>query len=65
MHEQKQRYIPVPQNKMFFLSDVKYWAEHEQELKIWCSKNFCIHQGMTVQALNDYGYILFNLKWAG
>ena len=57
------RYIAIPKDKSFMLSDWKYWAEHEQELDQWCKKNFCVRQGMVVTALNDYGYILFGLKW--
>ena len=56
-------YVAIPNTKNFVLSDYKYWAEHEQELDQWCEKNFCVRQGMTVTALNDYGYILFGLKW--
>jgi hypothetical protein len=58
------RYIANPQSKIFFLTDVTFWAEHEQELKEWCRKNFCVHEGMTVTALNDYGYVLFGLRWS-
>lgn len=57
------KFISVPQNKSFFLTDYKFWAENEQELDKWCEKNFCVHQGMTVTALNEYGYILFGLRW--
>ena len=55
-------YIAVPDTKNFILSDYQYWAE--QELDEWCRKNFCIRKGMTVTALNEYGYILFGLRWA-
>jgi hypothetical protein len=58
------RYIAVPETKTFFLADITFWAEHEQELDAWCEKNFCVHKGMTVTALNDYGYILFGLRWS-
>ncbi len=58
------KFIPSPQNKMFVLSDIKYWTEREQELDEWCERNFCVRQGMVVTALNDYGYILFNLRWS-
>ena len=57
-------YIAIPNTKNFVLSDYQYWAEHEQELDDWCQKNFCIREGMTVTALNEYGYILFGLRWA-
>lgn len=57
------RFIAVPNTKMYFLADIEFWAEHERELDEWCKKNFCVRQGMTVEALNDYGYILFGLKW--
>jgi hypothetical protein len=58
------KFIAVPNTKMFVLADIKFWAEHEQELDKWCAKNFCVRTGMTVQALNDYGYLLFGIKWS-
>ena len=57
-------YIAVPNTKMFMLSDINFWAEHEAELDEWCRKNFCIRKGMTVTALNEYGYVLFGLRWS-
>jgi hypothetical protein len=64
MADVKGRYIAVPNIKIFMLSDIGFWAEHEQELDLWCAKNFCVRKGMTVTALNEYGYILFGLKWS-
>jgi len=58
------RYVAILETKTFFLADFKFWAEHEQELDAWCAKNFCHRKGMVVTAFNDYGYILFGLKWA-
>ena len=58
------RYVAILETKTFFLADFKFWAEHEQELDAWCAKNFCVRKGMTATALNEYGYILFGLKWA-
>jgi hypothetical protein len=60
----KQRFIAIPDTNNFVLADYKFWAEHEQELDQWCKKNFCVRKGMTVTALNEYGYILFGLKWS-
>jgi len=57
-------YIAIPNTKNFVLTDYKFWAAHEQELDEWCAKNSCVHKGMTVTALNEYGYILFGLKWS-
>lgn len=64
MADLKGRFVAVPQNKAFFLTDFRFWAEHERELDKWCKKNFCVRKGMTVEALNEYGYILFGLKWS-
>jgi hypothetical protein len=64
MADIKSRYITVPNTKMFMLADIEFWSEHERELDEWCKKNFCRRQGMIVTALNDYGYILFGLKWS-
>jgi hypothetical protein len=61
----KERFISIPDTQNFVLSDYKFWAEHEQDLDQWCSKNFCVRQGMTVTALNEHGHTLFLLKWAG
>jgi hypothetical protein len=60
----KCKYIAVPNTKMFMLSDIGFWAEHEQGLDEWCAKNFCVRKGMTVTALNEYGYLLFGLRWS-
>jgi hypothetical protein len=58
------KFVAVPQHKMFVLADIKFWSEREKELDVWCKKNFCVRKGMTVTALNDYGYILFSLRWS-
>jgi hypothetical protein len=58
------KFVAVPQHNMFVLSDIRYWADREQELDEWCSKNFCVRKGMTVTALNEFGYILFGLRWS-
>lgn len=57
-------YIAIPNTKNFVLTDYRFWAEHERELDEWCRKNFCVRAGMTVTALNDYGHILFGLRWS-
>lgn len=58
------RFIPLPKQEGFVLVDTAFWAAHEQELDEWCQKNFCVRKGMTVKAINEYGYILFGLKWS-
>jgi hypothetical protein len=58
------RYIPLPEHEGFVLTDISFWTHHEQELDEWCEKNFCVRKGMTVTALNEYGYILFGLRWS-
>ena len=60
-----QRFIAVSQHRSFILVDIEFWAAHEQELAEWCLKNFCERKGMTVEAVNDRGYMLFGLRWAG
>lgn len=57
-------YIAIPNTKNFVLTDYRFWAEHERELDEWCQKNFCVRAGMTVTALNEYGHILFGLRWS-
>ncbi len=37
----RDRFVAVPTYKAFFLTDYKYWAEHELELDEWCAKNNC------------------------
>jgi hypothetical protein len=57
------KFIADPQDRFFFLTDYKFWAEHEKELDDWCEKNFCTRQGIVVTALNEYGYTMFMLRW--
>lgn len=59
----KNRFITIPNTRSFVLSDYKFWADREKDLDEWCQKNFCVRNGMVVTALNDYGFILFGLKW--
>jgi hypothetical protein len=58
------RFIIIPNTKNFILSDYKFWADNQKDLDEWCKKNLCVRQGMTVTALNDFGYTLFLLKWS-
>lgn len=49
---------------MVILADYVYWAEHQQELKEWCTKNHCQYQGMTVTICDSETLALFCLRWA-
>ncbi len=60
----RDKFFAVPQNKCFFLADVKFWDEHENELDEWCAANSCERQGMVVTAQTDYAYTIFILRWA-
>jgi len=57
------RFIAIPESRMFFLTLIEFWAEHEQELKEWCKTNNCIHEGMTVEALDEQAFLMFALRW--
>lgn len=57
-------FIPIPQTLFFILSNIKFWAEHEQELAEWCKNNNCVHEGMTVEALDEQAFMMFLLRWA-
>jgi len=57
-------FIVEKKNRVIFLSDYKFWAEHEEELKQWCKTNACVFQGMTVQYFDDNTLVLFGLKWS-
>lgn len=58
------KFIVVPDLKIFFLSDIAFWAHNEKELDKWCRENDCEHLGMTVKAKTDHAYFLFLLKWS-
>lgn len=61
--EISQRFIVDRQNKVIFLSDYKFWAEHENELADWCKKHACIFKGMTITYFDDNTLVLFGLTW--
>jgi hypothetical protein len=60
----KEKFIAIPSGKMFFLTDIDFWAQHEGELADWCVKNRCLFAGMTVQAPSKEVYFLFILRWS-
>lgn len=60
----QERFIVIGDSKYFFLTDIGFWSEHEQELTNWCQANGCEHEGMTVRALTDHAFTLFLLRWS-
>lgn len=64
MNTSKEKFYPIPDSNTFFLADIKYWAEHEQELREWCQNNRCELKGMVVVAETDYAYTMFVLRWS-
>jgi hypothetical protein len=51
-------------NHLIILTDIKYWAEHADELKEWCDRNQGAYpQGMTVEISDDRTLTHFILKW--
>jgi hypothetical protein len=57
--------FPDPQNsKSIFLTDYVFWADNEQELDEWCSKNDCIRTGMIVTPLSENAFTWFVLRWS-
>jgi hypothetical protein len=49
---------------LVILTDVKFWALHEQELQTWCDHTGAIMTGMTVTFPNEQTLTAFCLKWA-
>lgn len=45
------------------LSDIEYWAEHEQELDQWCGENEARRQGMIVE-MSAEALTAFALRWS-
>lgn len=46
-----------------FLTDARFWTEHQQELEDWCRKHGAQQRGMTV-TMDESALILFALKWS-
>lgn len=52
-------------NHLIILTDIKYWAEHADELVEWCNRNAgAFTQGMTVEIKDDKTLTHFILKWS-
>jgi hypothetical protein len=51
-------------NHLIILTDIKYWAEHADELNEWCNRNKgATPQGMTVEISDDKTLTHFILRW--
>ena len=53
-----------PAPHIVILSDIGYWNDHYDELKIWCDRYGCKVQGMIVEIYNDQIANLFCLRWS-
>lgn len=50
---------------LLILTDIKYWAEHADELKEWCKHTPNVRtQGMTVEISDDKTLTHFILRWS-
>lgn len=49
---------------LIFLTDYKFWTDHEQELFEWCKLHSCTFSGMTVGVPDEQTLSLFVLKWS-
>lgn len=50
---------------LIILTDIKYWAEHADELVEWCNNTQGAYtQGMTVEISDDKTLTHFILKWS-
>jgi hypothetical protein len=50
---------------LIVLTDIKYWAEHADELAEWCKKNKgVVPAGMTVEIEDAKTLTYFILKWS-
>jgi len=59
----KNHFVDNKSINLVLLVDFKFWAQNENELKIWCEHNNCIHKGMVVLIPNDIILSLFILRW--
>ncbi len=64
MEIKRDKFIIERTNRIIFLSDYKFWAERENELREWCKKHACVFKGMTVQFFDDNTLTLFVLAWS-
>jgi len=69
MVQSKERFIVVPdvltyEVCMIVLSDYRYWAEHEQELRLWCDKHHASFTGMLVCFNDKRTLTAFLLRWS-
>jgi len=46
------------------LTDYKFWADHLDELKIWCENHKAIQKGMTVGFNTQEDLAMFVLRWS-
>jgi len=66
----KNKFIVAPSSltdhpySMILLTDIKYWAEHADDLKVWCDDNQIGTKGMTVTTDTEEKLLLFLLKWS-
>ncbi len=52
-------------NHLIVLTDIKYWADHVDELAEWCNRNPNARpQGMTIEISDDKTLTHFILRWS-
>jgi hypothetical protein len=49
---------------LVILTDVTFWASHEQELQTWCDYTGSTMTGMTVAFPNEQTLTAFCLRWS-
>ena len=54
----------MPFKHMIVLTDVAFWAEHADQLKVWCKQYGCRPEGVTVCIPDDATLTLFTLRWS-
>lgn len=57
------QFVYIEQTNSIILSDYKYWTNHEEQLKLWCSKHGAKFQGMLIQFANNSDITLFLLEF--
>ena len=50
--------------QLVVLTDIGFWAEHEQELDTWCDQHGAVMTGMTVAFPNEQTLTAFTLRWS-
>lgn len=57
-------YKEIHNGILVVMTDIKYWAENEYDLDLWCREHKCKVKGMTVEIPDEETLLLFTLRWS-